>query len=181
MSRWILPSSCKYCSPIRSSRQTIAICASVNVPGLSYLVSSWTRTIREKLYQIKTTASGQVLHDDPQSPSPDEAPIIPRHMLRVARRQVGDFRLDLGDVVVCRFQICTISIALLSSPSSLRQDYLTYLSFLWRPPVPSHCVCYRQLDLIHVERSSRFPHCAKRTRSQLLQECIRDRRVGQVA
>lgn len=39
MSRWILPSECRYDNPISNSRHTMAISLSVNTPGFNFHVS----------------------------------------------------------------------------------------------------------------------------------------------
>lgn len=79
MSRWILPSECRYDNPISSSRHTIAISASVNTPGFSFHVSL---CFLQTAYQVQTAAPCKILHYNPQSVSLHEAAIVAGHAVR---------------------------------------------------------------------------------------------------
>lgn len=54
ISRWIFPSEWRYSRPTNSSLQTIAICASVKTPGLS-----WTSSASDPDHSFASTAISQ--------------------------------------------------------------------------------------------------------------------------
>lgn len=68
ISRWILPSVCRYWIPSSSSRQTMAMCASLKFAGFNYqsmLVYSLRGAEHVSTYQIQAGSAAEKLHDNP--------------------------------------------------------------------------------------------------------------------
>lgn len=56
--------------------------------------------------EVEAGAAGEVFHDDPEFVGDDEGAVVAGDVFGVALGEVGDFLLDLGDVVVGVFEIC---------------------------------------------------------------------------
>ena len=57
-------------------------------------------------YQVKTTSSREVLHDDPESIPSDKGTIVFRNIRRRDRREMCDLSLDFGNIIIRRLEIC---------------------------------------------------------------------------
>ena len=61
--------------------------------------------LRDEAYQVQTGAAAEILHDDPQLVTAEEASLVLGHKGASAWAEDGDLALYLLDVVIARFEV----------------------------------------------------------------------------